>query len=91
MRELASLAQAAIARRHVKRAAGQLREAARLLAQLEDGDGIAAVLHLRRDSDLERVRAAAYEAIQRYGDVDVVIAARTTNTPTPATRQGEET
>lgn len=84
----------AAARRRVNRAVGQLRDAGRELASLENGDvDLLGVLTVNDDGTAEQAERLVRLGVNRYGAVDVVVAARPgghRSTPTTAAPAAEE-
>lgn len=86
----ARTAKVELARRRVKRAAGQLREAARDLgAALEDDADVVGVTRATWPADVRNVTAAVQRAVDRYGEVQVVVIARPGRTPHHGPARGE--
>lgn len=84
MGDPAQTARVAAARRRVKRAAGQLREAAADLAAASDATSTVAVVHADRDrytASIDEVDKALAAGLAKYPAVDVVILARTDGRP----------
>lgn len=88
MRGEAQRATLELARRRVKRAAGQLREAsADIAAALGDTDTVG-VVHATKTTDAQTVAALVRLGLDRYGEVDVVVLARPGRAPHHSPEQG---
>lgn len=86
MAERADHAAASIGRQHLKRAAGQIRQALRALDQIDHGVPPVAVVHVVRPHDLARLHDIVRDAQQIHVELDVVLYPRI-NPTTPTDPQ----